>query len=202
MLQGGALFLSACHGLSEVRASRTLIETPHPDAWHPVLRALIPTVLPFEHPAFPPVTVDALFDELEQLFPIESDPAFAALPKALMLFDDCPLFETAPPPFVDDQRVDLAESRVPAAAIDVAVEQAQAYERALWQAYTARFGSARFTAQPLPAQRAYLALYSHSELVARRRFYRGMKALVTITAYSTTPFWKAVGYEGPLLRRG
>jgi hypothetical protein len=202
VLAGGGLFLEACHTLAGARATHALIQTPHPDAWQPVLRSLITTVLPFEDPAFPRVSEDAIFDELERLFPIATAPAFQALPKALMLFDDCALFETPPPPFLDDERGDLAQSRVPAAEIDAAVERAERHDGDAWRAHAGRFGGARFTAQPLAARRAYLTLWSQSELVTRRRFYRGVKSLVAITAYSTRPFWDAVGYEGPLLKRG
>jgi hypothetical protein len=202
VLAGGALFLEACDTLAGARATHELIQRPHPDVWQPVLRSLITTVLPFEHPAFPRVSEEALFDELNRLFPIASDPGFEALPKALMLFDDCPLFETPPAPFVDDERRDLAQSRVPEAEIDAALEHAERHDREAWRAHSQRFGGARFTTQSLEARRAYFSLWSQSELVTRRRFYRGAKSLVAITAYSTRPFWDAVGYEGPILKRG
>jgi hypothetical protein len=38
-------------------------------------------------------------------------------------------------------------------------------------------------------------------LSAKRRFYRSAKVLVMISAYSMTPSWKAIGYDGPLLDR-
>jgi hypothetical protein len=202
LLAGGALMLEACHTLAGARGTHALIQRPHPDAWQPVLRSLITTVLPFEHPAFPRVSEDALFDELNRLFPIERDPSFKTLPTALMLFDDCALFETPLPPFIDDERLDLARSRVPETERDAAIERAERHEREAWRAYAARFGARRFATQSLEAKRAYLTLWSQSELVMRRRFYRGAKALVTITAYSTRPFWDAVGYEGPLLKPG
>src|SRR5690349_2839852 len=142
VLAGGALFLEACHTLAGARGTHELIQTPHPDAWEPVLRSLITTVLPFEDPAFPRVSEDAIFDELERLFPIATDPAWKALPKALMLFDDCALYETAPPPFLDDERADLAQSRVPAAEVDAAVERAELHDRLVWRAHAERFGGA------------------------------------------------------------
>ena len=202
MLAGGAVFLSACGIMSQVQTTRHFIDRPLPDAWHAVLRGLIGTVLPFEHPLFPSVTVDDLLGDLQRLFRVDDDEDFAMLPRAVMLFDDSPLFEAPPALFVDDERRDLVQSRVPMVEIDGAIERRRQRDRASWVDYSGRHGPARFVDQSPPARRAYLSLWAGSEFITRRRFYRGVKALVTITAYSTDPFWKAVGYEGPLLGRG
>jgi hypothetical protein len=202
ILGSGAAFLAACQVMSQVRATDGLIGAPHPDEWHPVLRSLIVTVLPFEHPSFPRVSADDLSDRLRELFGIEEDEDFASFPKALMLFEDCPLFETPAAPFVEDERRDLSMSRVAEGDIDRAVVRAKSRERAAWAAHSARFGQPRFLVQSLDARRAYLALWAESEFITCRRFYRGVKALVMITAYSTQPFWDAVGYDGPLHRHG
>jgi hypothetical protein len=202
LLAGGLFFLSACRMMAEVRSTDRLLETPHPDAWHPILRGVITTVLPFEHPGFPSVSADDIFAEMFRLFRIEEDEDFAALPKGLRLFNDCSLFERPPAPFVDDERRDLALGRMRQADIGVAVACSIGADRAAWSAFRERYGPLVFLEQSLDGRRAYVSLWGASQLIARRRFYRGMKALVNITAYSMPPFWQTVGYEGPVLERG
>jgi hypothetical protein len=120
-----------------------------------------------------------------------------------MLFDDVAAFEAPPAPFVADQRMDLRRSRVPNDAIGNAMAQALLRDYEAWKAYTHEYGTARFIAQSMDGARDYLELWAASEMITRRRFYRGVKALTCVTAYSMRLFWDTVGYEGPLLgRRG
>jgi hypothetical protein len=197
------LLVASCRVMAQVRASDHLVERPEPDVWRPIVGALIVTILPFEHPAFPRgVTPSDIGSQMRTLFRLEDDPDLATLPKALALFDDTAVMPEPPAPFVDDERRDLATSRVPAAEIPRALDAAVSRERSQWQSFERRFGTARFVDHPLEVRRAYFALWSESAFLTRRRFYRGVKALVTISAYSTRPFWQAVGYEGPLLGRG
>jgi hypothetical protein len=202
LLAGGLFFLSACRMMAEVRSTDRLIETPHPDAWHPILRGIIITVLPFEHPDFPSISVDEVFAELFRLFRIEDDEDFAALPKGLTLFNDCSLFERPPAPFLDDERRDLALGRMRDADVGAAIACSVRGDQAAWSTFRERYGSLSFLEQALAGRRAYVSLWGASQLITRRRFYRGMKALVNITAYSMPPFWHTVGYEGPLIERG
>jgi hypothetical protein len=198
----GALFLLSCRVMSQVRASDHLIERPEPTDWHRVMRALAVSVLPFEHPAFPRVTPDEVLAQMGHLFQVDDDPGLETLPRALMLFDDTSLLGTPPAPIVDDERRDLAMSRV--LDIEGALRLAFAHDGSQAASYAQRFGGAgaSFSDQSLEARRAYLAMWGASAFVTRRRFYRGVKALVGISAYSMKPFWDAVGYEGPLLRQG
>src|SRR5260370_24152928 len=121
---------------------------------------------------------------------------------AVMLFDDARAFGAAPAPFPGDERHDPAQSRLAPGAISPAIDTAVPPDHIAWSAYESRHGRARFVDLPVDSRRAYLSLWSASELVTRRRFYHGAKSLVCVTAYSMRPFWDAVGYEGPLLGRG
>jgi hypothetical protein len=198
----GALLLDSCRTLAQIDSTHHLIRSPLPEVWHPVLRELVVTVLPFEHPHFPSVSPDRVFEELRHLFPIDDVEEYATLPRALTLFADCSLFPTLPAPFVDDELRDMAASRVALAETNALLEQKRLRERASYASYLAQFEALSFTDMPLDARRAYLSLWGASEFITRRRFYRGVKSLVTISAYSMAPFWRAVGYEGPLLERG
>ena len=194
--------LSACRVMAQIEGTRSLLTVPVASEWLGVLGALVPTILPFEHPRFPAVGREDVEAELRRLFAIDDDPDFATLPRALLLFDDVPAFESPPAPIVDDQVRDLAERGRRGESTGIGIDEALARDRAEWASYESRYGRARFVDQSIEARRAYLSLWSASELLTRRRFYRGAKSLVCITAYSLRPFWEAVGYEGPLLGRG
>jgi hypothetical protein len=56
-------------------------------AWRPLLRALIETVLAFDHPAFPAIGVDEVEQRLLAYFPLAAS-SEAALRAALMAFDE------------------------------------------------------------------------------------------------------------------
>lgn len=58
----------------------------------------------------------------------------------------------------------------------------------------------RFTELPLDARRAYLRMWGASGFITKRQFARSVKSLVMITAYSTEGLWRAIGYEGPLVK--
>jgi hypothetical protein len=196
---GGAVFLGACRLLSQTRGAETLIGKPHPESFRPVLRALLTTFLPFDHPSFPKVRVETLEAELLQLFPLEDDPELATIPKAMLLLDVCEDFDAPLAPFLDDQRLDLRARHLSDEAIDAAIERAVSSDRSALASYLAQHGDARFVEQNAAAREAYLRLWATSALVARRRIYGGLKAITTITAYSLPAFWSAVGYEGPVL---
>jgi hypothetical protein len=55
--------------------------------WRPVLRALIETVLAFDHPAFPAIGVDEVEQRLLAYFPLAAG-SEAALRAGLMAFDE------------------------------------------------------------------------------------------------------------------
>ena len=111
------------------------------NGWRPVLRALIETILAFDHPAFPAIGVDEVERRLLEYFPIAGEGG-AALRDGLAAFGDA------------------------------------------------------FAAAPLAARRATLRLWARSELPAQRRFYRSVKSMVLIAAYSLLALRRAVGYDG------
>jgi hypothetical protein len=197
-----ALLASACGVMAQIRGTEHVLSAPPSEAWRAVLSALITSILPFEHARFPALDAAALEQTLLQLFPIGQEPGLVDVPVALVLFDDCGLFETPLAPFIADERQSLRASHVTSFELDASVQRAAASDRRAFHRYARQFGNARFIDQPVAAQRAYLALWAGSELIARRRVYRGWKSLVTISAYSTEPFWHAIGYDGPLLPQG
>jgi hypothetical protein len=74
------------------------------DGWRPVLRALIETVLAFDHPAFPAIDVDAVEQRLLAYFPLAAS-SEAALLAGLVAFDDA---------FVGEAGVRFAAAPLPA----------------------------------------------------------------------------------------
>jgi hypothetical protein len=119
------------------------------DGWRPVLRALIETVLAFDHPAFPAIGVEQVERRLLAYFPLAAESEVAL-------------------------RAGLA---------------------AFGEAFAGETG-AHFAAAPVPARRAYLRLWAHSDVPARRRFYKSVKSMVLIAAYALPAMRGAVGYHG------
>ena len=176
--------------MGPVQTESDVVATPSRAAYRPVLGALISAVLPLEDPRFPQsLTPLELERVLLELFPLDDDPELVDVPASMMLFDDCELFDREFAPLVHDQRSHGADEAA-------AAQQ----DRALFADYAERFGTGRFSLQPLAARRAYLALWSRSGWLARRRIYRGYKALVLISAYSTRALWDSIGYDGPRLQ--
>jgi hypothetical protein len=124
------------------------------------------------------------------------------VPLALVLFDDCGLFETPLAPLIADERRNLLESKLASSEVAAATQRASDADRRAFHDYLRRHGEGRFVTHDITARRAYLALWAQSGLIARRPLYRAWKSLVMISAYSTTPFWQAIGYDGPLLAKG
>ena len=116
------------------------------DRWREVLRALIETILAFDHPAFPAITVDDVERRLLEYFPLAGEGG-AALRDGLAAFEDA-------------------------------------------------FGEMRFSAAPLAARRAHLRLWARGDAPERRRFYKSVKSMVLIAAYSLPALRRAVGYDG------
>jgi hypothetical protein len=197
-----ALLTSACGIMGQIRGSERVMSAPTREDWQPVLNALITSILPFEHAQFPAVDSHAIEQQLLQLFPIEHDPEFVDVPLALVIFDDCGLFETPLAPMIADERRSLHASKLSSSELAAATERASDADRHAFHEYVRRHGEGRFVTHDINARRAYLMLWAHSALIARRRLYRAWKSLVMISAYSTTPFWQAIGYDGPLLAKG
>ena len=165
---------------------------PPLDAYRPVLDGLIQSLLPFDDPSFPALSIEAARSELLTLFPIEEEPRFLTLQRGFALFDQLDLFPYAFGAIVDQEATPLR-----GADLDEAVAADQAAFDGLSAAYGVESGA--FSRLPLEAQRAYLRLWMGSWFVVRRQFARSAKSLITIAAYSLPVMHEAMGYAGPLL---
>ena len=97
--------LSGCRSaLSRTRFARLALNDPHPDDYQPVLDALIRTILPFDHPRFPRVSLDAIRTHLLALFPLEDDRKYLVFQNGLMIFDEVDLFPLLQAPLVSEER--------------------------------------------------------------------------------------------------
>jgi hypothetical protein len=184
MLGAGASLLAACGVMREIHGTETLMAAPRDAEVRAVVSALIPTVLPFEHPRFPALPASELERALFDMFPIDTDPNLADVRSALMLFENCALYDSPPAPFREGED-----------------DTALARDHAQFTRYANRYGTAHFTQQAVPARRAYFKLWGDSALAVRRRLYGGFRAWVMISAYSRPALWAVIGYDGPLLER-
>jgi hypothetical protein len=201
-----ALALPGCSGLAvRTRVGRVASSDPHPDQYLPALDALVATILPFDHPRFPPgTTPEGIRTRLLSLFPLEESADYLRVQRALLLFNATDLFAEALPPLMSEERRQI-EERDPRADGWRLVREAVAEDAARWRAWTAGAGSGGgsqdFVALGPGARAGYFGLWARSALSVRRAFYRSARTLVTTTAYSSEPFWAAIGYAGPLVRR-
>lgn len=150
---------------------------------------LIQTLLPFESPQFPQVTPQQLLQRLQLLFPVKATSEPQSMARTFALFDNLALFANPQAMPRDDGIADAEWQRI------VATDQLafRTLRQSLQQPHV------RFQDLPLDKQRDYLALWMQSGVSIRRRFYRSTKALVMTTAYSMDSFWRAIGYDGPIL---
>lgn len=168
-----------------------------------MLRALVETVLPFDHPRFPRVGLDEIDARLWGLFDFEGEERMVGLQKALMLFDDVDLFAHAAGPILDAEwrAIDGARRR-PSSSADSTGREKRSHDSALLDGFRAAFpGGEPWHRRGLEARRRYLRLWSASAFVVRRQFYRSAKSLVLISAYSHPALWDAIGYDGITLGR-
>lgn len=201
-------FLTACAAVAAALArpwpaaadgivTRLVRGDTDPDGYRHVLRALIPTILPFEHPSFPQISVDAIEARLLGLFPLGEE-RYAAVRQALLLYNEVALFPTLSPPIVAEERglIEADEQEIR----DLAAHDARLYAGFL-EPGPGPAAPGLFI-DLAPARRtAYLRLWGQSAFEAKRRFYRTAKRLVVVTAYSTEELWRAIGYAGPLVGR-
>lgn len=176
------LALSGCHSvLSRTQLANLELDDPHPDDYEPVLRALIETILPFEHPRFPSIPVAAIQERLLAFFPLEAERRYLVLQKGLMVFDRVDLFPLLQAPLV-------AEEAAP--------------DQSLYEEFQRSFRSdaESFTALQPHARAAYFRLWGQSAFNDKRLFYHSAKSLVMVTAYSMVDLWRVIGYAGPLLK--
>jgi len=189
------LALSGCQALlSRTRLASLALADPHPDDYEPVLGALIATILPFDHPRFPPISAAEVQERLLALFPL-GDERYLVLQKGLMVFDDTGLFPVLEPPMV-------AEARALQGANDAAIAACAAQDRRRYVEWRRAFpsGATSFIALQPPARTGYFRLWGQSGFNSKALFYSSAKRLVMIAAYSMRDFWRAIGYAGPLLK--
>ena len=194
-----ALCLAGCRSWTPItRVAYALVTDPPPRTYRPVLMGVIRAVLPFEHPQFPALSPADVVKRLMRLFPVDRESRFLTLQRGLAMFDQVDLFPHAFAPII------AAEDRDPddgaASAGDWVARGARADERR-YATFVREWRPERlvFSELPLPAQRAYLAMWMRSSFIVRRQFARSAKSMVTITAYSMDSLWQAIGYRGPLL---
>ncbi len=191
------LALSGCQSvLARTRLAQLELDDPHPDDYEPVLHALIETILPFEHPRFPAVSVPQIQERFLALFPLEAERRYLVFQKGLMVFDRLDLFPLLQAPMVAEEHALLDAN---AAMI---VERA-AHDKRLYAGFRDAFPSdaASFTALGPAERAAYLRLWGQSGFNGKQLFYQSAKRLVMVTAYSLSDFWRVIGYAGPLLKR-
>lgn len=178
------LGLSGCAPLlSRTRLASLELDDPTPDDYTPVLRALIETILPFDHPRFPEIAPAVMEARFLALFPLEADERFLLLRKGLVIFDRIDLFP--------ELAAQTAEER------EHAADERARYEQ--FRAALPRDRAERFTALTPPERSGYLGLWGQSAFASKQLFYHTSRRLVLVTAYSETEFWRAIGYAGPLL---
>src|SRR5207237_10737755 len=94
------LALSGCQSvLSRTRLASLELNDPRPDDYEPVLRALIETILPFDHPRFPRISAGEVQKRLLALLPIGEE-RYLLLHTGVLVFDEVDLFPTLVTPLV------------------------------------------------------------------------------------------------------
>jgi hypothetical protein len=189
------LALSGCQSvLSRTRLAKLELDDPHPDDYEPVLRALIKTILPFDHPRFPRIAAAEVQERLLALFPL-GDARYLVLQKGLMVFDRVDLFPLLQTPMA-------AEERTLRDATDTAIAERAAQDQRRYVAWRRAFPSEAesFIALQPQARTEYFRLWGQSEFNSKALFYHSAKRLVMVTAYSMSDFWRVIGYAGPLLK--
>lgn len=171
-----------------------LLVDPDWSAYEPVLRDLVRVILPLDDPAFPKLAPAAIETRLVSMFPIETEPRFLGLQRALLLFDHVELFPIASAPLVSaEEEARGGESADTSAELAADGPAYEAFARAH------AVDGKRFVELPPDAQRAYFDLWGHSAWIVKRSFHASMRALVLMTVYSDEAMWRVIGYEGPLV---
>lgn len=153
------------------------------------LRALVETVLAFDHPDFPAIGVDQVEARVLASFPLDGE-----LRATLRAFSELQRF-----PRLDGNTRQVEEELLqsegcPPGEVDRIIAERARTDEERFQAFAAELGgSDRFEGATLEARRAYLRLWARSPLAARRRLYTSLKALVLIPAYGLPALRRAVG---------
>jgi hypothetical protein len=173
------------------------------EPWRPVMGALVETLLAFEHPDFPRIELAYVEERLFKHFPIDRSEHFEPLRQALMGFDAIRLFPEVDGWITRSEAALLETDGFRREEIERAIAEKARADREGFEALLHEHGAepAHFHAASLPWRRAYLRLWARSGFAARRRFYRTVKPMVLVAAYSLPELWQAIGYSGPLIGR-
>jgi hypothetical protein len=199
-----ALGMAGCARLLDnTRLSYLAIDEPPPESYLPVLQALVRTVLPFDHPRFPPVSPEAINQRLLKIFPFRPDDEKAlTLRRALMIFNEVHLFPAAPPALLAQELNALGIDDRHSSAWSESVGTLRSADEGIY----ARFSDGTQATPPehfvdlTPDGRVrYYRLWSQSLFSVKRHFYRSSKTLILVTAWSMDEMWNSIGYAGPLV---
>lgn len=203
LLQTAALLCLAAPGcaplLNTLRLAGVASDGLDPQELAGILRAVIDSVLAYDHPDFPAGTQSEVSQRLLSYFPLDSDPQLRPLLTALAIFDRIDLFPTLPPPMRSAERKLIAAEGLVGQAAEEALSAREATDLRAYQAMRPRQAPAHFSACSLAEARAYLLLWGHSAFLMRRRIYRALRSMVLVAAYSLPSHWLAIGYAGPLV---
>lgn len=205
LLSCGALTLalSGCSSvLHRTRLGRLILTDPHLTEYGPVLRALIETILPFDHPRFPRIQAGEIEGRLLELFPLEEGEQYLVVQKGLMIFNQTDLFPVLQSPMVADERALLHPDRSPGHGAAAAIAEWARQDQRLYAEFARTLlpgGASPFTALAAAQRAGYLQLWGSSGFNSKRRFAGAAKRLVMATAWSHHDFWHVIGYAGPLL---
>jgi hypothetical protein len=198
-LQSAAVLAVCAAGCASVstqsRFARTMLSNPHADEYRPILRSLIGTVLPFDHPRFPSVTVQTVEAQLYSVFPIDDKERFLTLQKSLIFFNDHSLFPHLFAPIAAGEGTD---DRATTSISRKEEQDAALYKRFVDPSVSSSPG---FTDLTAVKQQEYLRMWGQSGFRIKRQLYRSIKSLVMIAAYSNEELWSTIGYEGPIVSR-
>jgi hypothetical protein len=200
-------FLACCSGLlvaasgcaswsARTRTAYAVIADPAPDQYGVVLERLVEAILPGPAAGFP-LTASQVHARLLVLFPLERDPRWIAVQKALVLFDQTDLF-AAPLALVYQEEL-ARDVTAGGTGSSAALARSHARDVALYAGFAGTHGRQPFTALALDRRRDYLDLWRASGYLIRRQFHASARSLVLIAAYSTDAVWPTLNYAGPVL---
>lgn len=188
-----ALCGSGCASLfSNARSTRHLVSEPHPDDWRPILNSLAGAVLAFDHPQFPSIGPPQVQARLVEMFHLEEREHFASFRRGLSLFNDVPLFPERLVPLMDAERREYGAS-------ESDIDENSAKDAHAFIQFARNKPGGSFVELSLDHARTYCRLWAQSGFGIKRQFVRSAKTIIVVSAYSLTPLWTAIGYDGPLL---
>jgi hypothetical protein len=169
------------------------------DAWQPLVRALVETILAFDDPAFPPIGVERVERRVLAGLPVEDERRPPALHLALKSFAEMGRFVVLPPSVRQAEEELLAsEGAGSSEEIDGIIARKVREDARRFESFVGELGPVdRFEQAALATRRNYLRLWARSGFSERRRVYTTLKGMVLVAAYSLPELGRAVGFEGP-----